>query len=942
MDVVPTSGDAHVNLLRRDSVAAADAAVAALFAAARDAKRAAMLPTDSEGDRRRTITRAARALTRASLVAADCRTAAAHSAMGDGSRTPRPLVTGARRGGNCRPTDAQGMRVAAAAAADALVSAAQFETNLCAAVLYERAAWRYYAGGLCRKAALHLVMAGHRYRACGCVDVHAVECYVAARAAFSLTYEERKDGNMEGWPRIDVHVEYALGRQLEALGYHALGLRCTVELLASARPPPDRHALLIQAFVNAARAHPSALAHAASMLQHTNATTKSCGGGEDIAVVNATLAAPPDPVPDKRVALDNIVVVGLTLPVVVHDTVIISMVSDLGVCTRASGLCWARKLASILNAERHAAEGSSGVAAVLAASARARVTAEATVAGDAADVQAHRESPCGTPSLSGDNVMLSPCEVWPRWCGRAEAIDVDVVLRNPLATSLELTDVHVVCTLDVGRDAARQLIPVVPVTSNSRTPLVPRDTFLAALVHLADVHDAAHSDGPVPWLSEHIRLTLPAGGRTSGAGCAVIRLRCGAAAAGTLRIVGIRWRLLGAIWGAVAFQRCGPRLCRTREERSRSARAPDASLAVHVVGDLPRIVTRIVDTTISPATSWPMPFQDYYQPLQTPLNVLDGEIRHARIDVANVGRAPAADLVCRATTPWLALARPLGATGVAWIVSSANLPPGAKTSVPGAVRIGGVGSCTLRAVLQYAPAVAVPEITPPRCWPPPGDSDPEGDNILQRAVTVAHSNGTTSACTRVASLIAMYTISPSLLIRVGFRSSTCTDSGTRIVALELTRSREEIDDSVLIDTLTIDRIFAINRPTLANALDPAGLRGAEIDVGVALARRERLTLQCSVASDGDAPLEASFGCPLSRRALCAAINAAHYENAVAVARTARVKPSPLRTIQAVRRAARTVTAGLHDHNANISLVIEWHCKADGGAFLVGQHHMLDV
>ena len=102
---------------------------------------------------------------------------------------------------------------AAAAAADALVAAAQFETSPCVAVLYERAAWCYMAGGLNRKGALHLVMAGHRYRACG-ADAHAVECYVAARATYASLCRIASGGTAScGWPRIDEHIEHALGRQ---------------------------------------------------------------------------------------------------------------------------------------------------------------------------------------------------------------------------------------------------------------------------------------------------------------------------------------------------------------------------------------------------------------------------------------------------------------------------------------------------------------------------------------------------------------------------------------------------------------------------------------------------------------------------------------------------------------------------------------------------------
>ena len=143
------SGDAKV--LRRDAISAIDAAMAAFVAAADEARtvegRNEVRGEGRSAGRRATI--AARMLTRAALVASECR-----DDDGDGV-SPRVR----RR--------SKGSRSCVEAAADALVGAAQFETNLNAAVLYEQAAWRYQSGGFRRKCALHLVMAGHRYRACG-------------------------------------------------------------------------------------------------------------------------------------------------------------------------------------------------------------------------------------------------------------------------------------------------------------------------------------------------------------------------------------------------------------------------------------------------------------------------------------------------------------------------------------------------------------------------------------------------------------------------------------------------------------------------------------------------------------------------------------------------------------------------------------------------------
>lgn len=109
------------------------------------------------------------------------------------------------------------------------------------------------AGGLPRKCALHLVMAGHRYRAAN-DDVHAVECYVASRDCYRASYEQdeaaeatdhpravaafrddffKSDASLSskslsrvsgcGWGRIDEHVEHASG-SASVVSHHFAGI----------------------------------------------------------------------------------------------------------------------------------------------------------------------------------------------------------------------------------------------------------------------------------------------------------------------------------------------------------------------------------------------------------------------------------------------------------------------------------------------------------------------------------------------------------------------------------------------------------------------------------------------------------------------------------------------------------------------------------------------
>ncbi|KAJ8612866.1 hypothetical protein CTAYLR_002044 [Chrysophaeum taylorii] len=755
-------GASDGKVARRDAIAAVDAATAALSAAAGEARE-----EPGRGSPRR-ATWLARMLTRASLVAADV-----HASW------PRDPSPGRDK---CRKKEANKERSPAERAADALVSAAQFESNLNAAVLYEQAAWRYRAGGLDRKCALHLVMAGHRYRACG-EDEHAVECYVASRDAYRETYFKRREREEEpvfqlgtdefggafgafggalatrpaaGWARIDEHVEHALGRQLEALGHHALALRCTLSLLASARAPADRHAALIRNFVAACAARPRALAAAA-------ANSNFGGGGDrpyDPAVV-AALAEPPDE--DRRGGLDDVVVLGLPLPTVLDDAVAARTPDEIAEGRADDRLGWATELARDLDVET-AEDFGACVEACVEDRRRRRESARAA-AKASGEMMARRE-----PTALRKTVVAQPVDAstraarsshWPRWCARAEAVEVDVVFRNAFAAPVDLADVHLVCTVDVDRDFAATPFKEEDDEKNlffEKTPSNDDDEDDAFLLELRKLADAVDRGGGEKnkkntlVLSERVHVTLPPGG--SGAqGGALVRLRCGAAAArGTFRVVGVRWRLQGTVWGAHAFARRGPRLHRTRAERADRARAPDASLAFHVAGDAPRLVARVAvldDDQTSTTPRW-VASSSPALPRAGSENFLHGEVRRAYLELSNVGRATAGRVRIRCAGPWLAVGPAcetflqarnaeavdsgrFGFSGLSWRAATLAgddlaLPAGSTTWLPLSLRARGAGGKEpLRLVVQYVPRARRPPdaLFQPRGWPPYPRDDAE-------------------------------------------------------------------------------------------------------------------------------------------------------------------------------------------------------------------------
>ena len=339
-----------------------------------------------------------------------------------------------------------------------------------------------------------------------------------------------------------------------------------------------------------------------------------------------------------------------------------------------------------------------------------------------------------------------------------------MVFRNAFAVPVELSDVHLVCTLEQGIDFARRSSSLTHnsdaaqrswSSSQSRTtqtqPQQDCDPFLAQLTAATDSYDADPKSSS-PYIVEHVHVTLPPGG--GGLGGALVRLRCGVSALnGTLRVVGVRWKLGGKIWGAAAFVRRGPRLRRTREERASRIRAPDASLAVHVVGDLPRVVARIRglgDNSIPPA--WD---NSSAPPRPSSFAALHGEVRRGILELANIGRAPASDMLVRCNLPWIAVGgeiginspkgnvsvthSALGASGLSWRAIDVRGNPmvlgrGESASLPVLFRAQGAGGKhQLQFLVQYAPLGPKFEPEVPRGWPPFQDGDLEAGDAANRS-----------------------------------------------------------------------------------------------------------------------------------------------------------------------------------------------------------------
>ena len=268
---------------------------------------------------------------------------------------------------------------------------------------------------------------------------------------------------VRGWARIDEHVEHALGRQLETLGPHALALRCTLTLLGSARAPAERHAQLLSGFIAACVARPDALKHAAAALRRDLPKMVFCGGGESSDRVNAAIESWDCDHARSPGTLESLIVVGLPLPVIVHDAVIVrttdEIIEGVGEGGRELGVAWARDLRTRLNIEKRAVdvfEAQSRQSMQPGAQLRARCV-DAQLAAEAAaerrgisifELAESGSSDAGLKTrLWAEHSLDSPHDpghfearrtTWPRWVARGEVIDVNVLVPGSLiARALE-------------------------------------------------------------------------------------------------------------------------------------------------------------------------------------------------------------------------------------------------------------------------------------------------------------------------------------------------------------------------------------------------------------------------------------------------------------------------------------------------------------------------
>jgi len=105
-------------------------------------------------------------------------------------------------------------------AADTLSKSAHHETCLCSAMRFEQAAYNYLKGGLRRKYALHILLAGHMFKSDH--PTHALRCFASALSVFKS----------DKWAHMYDHVLSSLAQQLIDMDEPGLAAVLHSELLS--------------------------------------------------------------------------------------------------------------------------------------------------------------------------------------------------------------------------------------------------------------------------------------------------------------------------------------------------------------------------------------------------------------------------------------------------------------------------------------------------------------------------------------------------------------------------------------------------------------------------------------------------------------------------------------------------------------------------------------
>jgi hypothetical protein len=470
--------------------------------------------------------------------------------------------------------------------ADLLASASSHETPLGAAILLEHSSSHYYRAGMLRKFAFHMLMAGHMFRSAG-QERHAFRCFAASLYVY----------HCERWEELRSHLRSALAAQLYGMGRFALAMQFYAKLMSGGRVSIRSQQKFLKNIIHICKDYqPAALVAIDRM-------NKSCEDDDLANMVPKTCAGMEGVADSKR----QIEISNIGFPDVQDSSIRVS-IDSAGVYCVSMGR--SDSLLSIEEKDSFPEKGDEWVWQEMINCAEAETRSSATdsivsIDQNLSESSCHDEEEVATPmSHSGDEwidkviteIDKEEREVeyrerqkrkgsanTPEIRAVSEPLAVTFSVKNPLGLDIELNDIQLVASLSCPNSGLMHT-NVFPVSKKSisndsqankiwsfhgsdsqfQSPL-----FLSQVPSDSDDSSAALFPSVVDEASEPYFVVTISCMKMRPYSDNIVSLKICPLVQGDLRILGVRFHLLGEVWIQHRFDLPGPLLQDTRIHRSK-------------------------------------------------------------------------------------------------------------------------------------------------------------------------------------------------------------------------------------------------------------------------------------------------------------------------------------------------------------------------------------
>jgi hypothetical protein len=540
--------------------------------------------------------------------------------------------------------------------ADLLASASSHESNLGAAVLLEQSSAFYYAAGMYRKYAFHILMSGHMFRTAG-QDHHAFRCFTSALYVY-------RNGN---WHELHNHLRSALAAQLYTMGRMSVALILYAKLIGTGsggKVSVKSQQKFLQHMVEICENHKKAALAGADRM----ASPPSIPSNQREAFRNAQLERIVTIIRYNRNASRILELPFVDLPLIVDSTVRLwthaeqhfqdtnkgdnvesagveqSLTEEFGKSAKGEDRVW-NELELMAIAEINAVDSSKPHLDDTVTAALAKIS-DPKHRKVIAEIDKEKQ----TRNLIERSKRSGARKPSPTVRARGEPLFCDFLMKNPLAVDVQVTQIQLVVRLvdSDNRLCTNQFAIQMTDASKTKDGLQTEWTFASTDQLEFTVPDfcrisepdtrickAADSD-PFFVVTKH-EVELPAGGE--------ILLSAGLTplVEGELEVLGVRWKLLDKIWVYHPFNILGPLLRDTRTSIMNRVRGESMLLKAKIECDMPCLSAELIKHVPkdSPAVT----------PDGGPL--LEGQISSWVIRIRNVGTAPASSVTLKSNLPWI-------------------------------------------------------------------------------------------------------------------------------------------------------------------------------------------------------------------------------------------------------------------------------------------------